>query len=137
MQTVSPSAPPLLLVHDEPAVRRIFERVLGPVGIPFVGLGTYEAGRRVLDGAPRVAAVVADLHLPDGSGVDLLELARERFGRSVSLAMVTADTMVEDALLQRVASAGAVSHVGILRLTDIESLIRNLVVTTSTRRVRG
>jgi CheY-like chemotaxis protein len=128
---------PVLLVHDEPAVRRVFELVFGQSGIAHVGLGTFQAGCRVLVGASRVAGVVADLHLPDGSGLELLELARERLGRQVPLALVTADTLLEDALLERLDTLGATSHVGILRLKDIDGLVRNLVVASSIRKVRG
>jgi CheY-like chemotaxis protein len=61
----------LILVIDEHELgRRLISRVLGPSGLRVRGVGTLARARRVLaEVSP--AAILLDLRLPDGSGLEL------------------------------------------------------------------
>lgn len=65
-----------LVVDDDEGVRRAVKRALSPHGRVDV-VGTCAAARLALK-ARRYDAAVLDVHLPDGVGLDLVDLARER-----------------------------------------------------------
>ena len=65
-----------LVVEDEEPVRRTLTRGLAAYG-EVQAVGTFSAARMALR-VRSYDAVVLDVHLPDGSGLDLIELARER-----------------------------------------------------------
>jgi two-component system response regulator PilR (NtrC family) len=67
----------VLVVDDEPAVRDALVRILQVHGVPAAGAGgVTEALERLASGA--FEAVVTDLRLSDGSGLDLIREARRR-----------------------------------------------------------
>jgi DNA-binding response OmpR family regulator len=65
-----------LVVEDDESVRRLVGRALGPHG-HVEAVGTCAAARMALR-ARRYDALVVDVTLPDGSGLDLLDLSRKR-----------------------------------------------------------
>ena len=68
----------ILVVEDDPAVRRIIERGLTRDGYAVVSAGTAaEAAQLFKLGQPRFALVVSDVVLPDGSGPQLIETLRK------------------------------------------------------------
>ena len=70
-------APRVLVVDDEALVRWSLAETFGKAGYDVVEAGTSRAARGVLqDPANRIAAIVLDLKLPDGAGLDVLEEAR-------------------------------------------------------------
>ncbi|MBZ8140244.1 response regulator, partial [Rubrivivax gelatinosus] len=72
------SLPRVLLVEDDPSIRRFVQIALEEMAIEFIEAGTLAEARAALAEAP-VRLVICDLMLPDGSGVDLLhELASAR-----------------------------------------------------------
>jgi DNA-binding NarL/FixJ family response regulator len=65
-----------LVVEDEESVRRLLVRGLAPHG-QVEAVGTCAAARLSLRGR-RYDGLVVDVRLPDGSGLDLIEIARKR-----------------------------------------------------------
>ncbi len=77
----------ILLVEDDPAIAELVELALKDGGHRVERAGSLAAARRLLAGAPP-EAVLLDLNLPDGSG---LELCRELRAKSrVPLLILTA-----------------------------------------------
>jgi EAL domain-containing protein (putative c-di-GMP-specific phosphodiesterase class I)/ActR/RegA family two-component response regulator len=67
----------VLLVDDEPAILRAFSRALERAGFSVVTAGNgSEAGERL--GHEGFDVVLTDISMPEGSGLDLLRLARRR-----------------------------------------------------------
>lgn len=70
-------APRVLVVDDEALVRWSLAETFGRAGYEVVEAGTSRAARAALhDSARPIAAMVLDLKLPDGPGLDVLEEAR-------------------------------------------------------------
>jgi len=76
--------PCFLVVDDEPIASRSIERVLGRFGNVTVASSAREGRARLAAGGAWFGFVI-DLWLPDGSGLDLLALARERLPLSPAL----------------------------------------------------
>ena len=63
--------PRVLLVEDDPSVRRFVQMALDPLGVNLVQCATFAEAKQAL--TTEVAQLVlTDLTLPDGSGLDLL-----------------------------------------------------------------
>jgi CheY-like chemotaxis protein len=123
-----PVQPLVVVVHDEPAVLHLLSTVLTTRGWAVVEAGSVSAARKTLATLDQPAAVITDLQLPDGSGLDLLADARRRFGVTLPLALVTADYGAETEVRARAGDLTLV-HVGILRLADMEDLVSRLLTT--------
>jgi len=80
--------PTILLVEDEPSVRRSLQLVLQGSGF---AVRAYGSGAAVMadPDAPKASAIVADYRLPDGDGLHVLRALRER-GFTVPAILVTA-----------------------------------------------
>ena len=63
----------VLIVEDNPAARVTLEKILSLEGFYVQSAGTLRRGKELLDGQ---AAIILDLNLPDGNGVDLLRQIR-------------------------------------------------------------
>ncbi|HUF28301.1 MAG TPA: ATP-binding protein [Gemmatimonadaceae bacterium] len=64
--------PAVLVVEDDPAVARVLGIMLGRHGHEVVMAGTLDQARRIL-ARSRPSAILLDMGLPDGSGLDLLD----------------------------------------------------------------
>lgn len=87
-----------LIVEDDPASREALRRLLRALEYEAEAVGT------VAEAGPRLGStdyLVLDLHLPDGSGVDLLRQVRER-GLRVRVAVTTGSA--DEALLATAAA---------------------------------
>ena len=78
------SAPPqpeprkeILLCEDEPLIRVFVADMLADLGYSVVETGTV--AQCLAELTPDIGILICDLHLPDGSGLELAEQARERF----------------------------------------------------------
>lgn len=69
--------PRVLLVEDDPAVRRFVQLALDPLGVELVLCATLADARAALEAAA-AQLVLTDLTLPDGSGLDLLAWMQAR-----------------------------------------------------------
>ena len=75
MDSVTP-APTVLVVEDEADLLDTYRRLLGRDGFRAVTASTREAGFQALEGE-RFAAVIIDVRLPDGDGLDVVRRVRE------------------------------------------------------------
>lgn len=64
--------PRILLLEDDEGVRRFIQLALEEAAVELLVCSRLSEALQVLAGAP-VALVLTDLHLPDGSGLDLLQ----------------------------------------------------------------
>lgn len=67
----------ILLVDDSPELLRINERVLRPEGYSLLSAGTLQEARTILD-KTKPDAIVMDIDLPDGSGLDFCRTLRTK-----------------------------------------------------------
>ena len=90
------AAPKLLVVDDEPDLRTLYELTLVREGYDVDSAGTVEeAWARLLAG--HYSAVITDMRLPDGTGLDLLRRI-EASGRSEKAIVITAYGSAENAV---------------------------------------
>ena len=82
----------ILVVDDEALLRKRLARFLESEGANVVAVATFEEGKRALESLSFDYAML-DVHLPDGLGTDLLEIAK-----GVSCVTMTADGGVEVAV---------------------------------------
>jgi len=114
----------ILLVEDEPTTRQLVSRALADEGFEIVSAGRGEAGTGTLRKGG-VSAVVLDVWLPDGSGIELCREWRAR-GIEVPVLMLTAKTDVAS----RVAGldAGADDYLGKpFALSELRARLRALL----------
>ena len=83
----------VLLVEDEASFRDVLQIGLAPQGFESVAVGTLDEARRLLLAEP-FDAVVSDLRLKDGSGIDLLAWMKEG-GVQVPVVIMTAYATTE------------------------------------------
>ena len=94
---MSPSAPPrLLVVDDEPDLRTLYELALLREGYDIETAGTVEEAWTLLTAA-RYSAIITDMRLPDGTGLDLLRRL-EQAGRPEKTIVITAYGSAENAV---------------------------------------
>lgn len=105
-----PEAEPktVLVVEDDPETRAVVSEALVSQGLRVVAVGRADAGTRALRGG-NVAAVVLDVFLPDGNGIDLCRAWR-REGLRVPILMLTARTDVSSRV--KGLDAGADDYLG-------------------------
>lgn len=89
----------LLLIEDEPAIHAAVQMVLAPAGWSCVAAASAAQGRKWLT-QREFACILVDLGLPDGNGLDLVELAAQLCPTTPVLVLTTATawTCVEAAL---------------------------------------
>ena len=82
-----PARPPrLLVVDDDPAIRQIYEEVLGREGYRVVSAGSCaEALARMDEIEGDAQVLVIDLGLPDGDGGDFAQASASKYGARPSL----------------------------------------------------
>ncbi|HEV2177488.1 MAG TPA: response regulator [Terriglobia bacterium] len=72
------SATKVLVVDDDAESRELLSEVLGSNGYTVASVGDGAAAREALDRDDGYAIVIADLRMPNGTGLDLLQYLRER-----------------------------------------------------------
>jgi len=96
----------VLLVDDEPHVPLLVRPLLEGLGVTVLTAKSLAAARRALSGSPRPDCLLLDLHLPDGSGLDLLrELRAAEATRALPVLVITAEG--DDRVLDEVERVGA------------------------------
>ncbi len=88
--------PRLLVVDDEPDLRTLYEMTLLREGFTLDSAGTVEDALERLS-ARRYDAVITDMRLPDGSGLDILRWLEQQ-GRSERALVITAYGSAENAV---------------------------------------
>ena len=116
----------ILLVEDDPLVRRVFRRHLTLSGYS-VDEAESVADVRARKDKLHPSLVLLDLHLPDGSGIDLLPELIEWWPTSPVIA-ITGDASVESAV--RAMQLGAHSYLQKpVRLAELEVTIAKAIET--------
>ena len=117
-------APCILLVEDDDETRDAVSQVLAGEGYRVIAAARGEAGTRALE-AGDVAAVILDVTLPDGSGIDLCRDWRAS-GRRVPVLMLTARADVSSRV--RGLDAGADDYLGKpFALSELRARLRALL----------
>ena len=82
----------VLLVEDEPAAAALLMTILESDGFKVVAAATLKEARKAMEDPGRFGAVVLDLRLPDGDGLDLARDIRSRpETRGIPIIVVSAD----------------------------------------------
>lgn len=110
----------VLVIDDEPAVRQILAAAVKKAGY------TVDTAATVTEGASKLVrgdadVALCDIHLPDGSGLDLVRSMKES-GSETQFIMVTAFASVETAV--EALKAGAADY--IIKPANIEELLHKL-----------
>lgn len=84
----------LLLVEDDRALSKAVEQALSGQGYAIDAVGTAEAALFLLEQAPQ-DAVVLDLGLPDGDGINVLKQIRQRWA-ALPVLILTARDSIDD-----------------------------------------
>ncbi len=85
-----------LLVEDTPSMAMLYRKLLERDGFSVVAAGTAEAGRAAIESG-EYDVLLLDLTLPDGSGLDLLELSG-RVAPDTPAVVITADGSINSAV---------------------------------------
>jgi two-component system, NtrC family, response regulator PilR len=88
----------LLLVEDEPGLRQMLEILFRREGYAVVSAPGCRVALDAIASAPQpFPAIVTDLSMPDGSGLDVLAAAKSR-SQATQVILVTAHSTIENAL---------------------------------------
>ncbi len=120
---VSKKTGTILIVDDEPNIRRVLEAVLAKDGHTVL---TAENGRKALEllqSNPGVDVLITDLIMPDINGIELLSAARE-VDPNTSVLMITAHGTIKSAV--EAMKLGALDYLcKPFDLDDVKILVRN------------
>ena len=100
------SARHLLVVDDEPHIGLVLRTFLEQLGYRVSVARTLDEARSALRAPPETDGLLLDLHLPDGSGLDLLRDLRKR-GATARMPVVVLTAEGEDRILREVRRLGA------------------------------
>jgi DNA-binding response OmpR family regulator len=101
-----PSARHLLVVDDEPHIGLVLRPYLEQLGYRVSVARTLDEARNALRASPATDALLLDLHLPDGSGLDFLRDLRKQDGTArMPVLVLTAEG--EDRVLREARRLGA------------------------------
>ena len=109
MHSIAPPTVRLLVVDDEPGLRRMLEILFRREGYDVVCANGYRSALEAISQSPQPFAVVlTDLAMPDGSGLDVLSDAKRR-SVATEVILITAHGSVDNAI--RAVRAGAYDFV--------------------------
>ena len=121
----------ILVVDDDPMIRWTLTEALRTWGYEPIEAGTV-AGALFSFEAERPAAVLLDINLPDGSGIDVLTEIKRKHPQAVVI-MITANVMVEDTILAL--RGGAYDFIAKPpQLNELQVTIRNALETGRLRK---
>ena len=107
MAPPSSSTRHLLVVDDEPHIGLVLRPFLEQLGYRVSVAKTLDEARSALRAAPPTDALLLDLHLPDGSGLDFLRDLRAQ-GGTARLPVLVLTAEGEDRILREARRLGAV-----------------------------
>lgn len=94
------------MVDDEPHLGLVLRPYLEQLGYRVSFARTLNEARSVLRGKPPTDGLLLDIHLPDGSGLDLLRDLREQ-GSTARLPVLVVTAEGEDRILREARRLGA------------------------------
>lgn len=107
-QPASQRQPLVLVVDDEADIVGLFSRMLESEGYATVPAQSAEEALRLLQHGVRPDAIMLDLRMPGLGGLGfLLSLRAHTTGMEIPVAVVTADTHLDDTTQRAVAALGA------------------------------
>lgn len=113
----------ILVVDDEPNIRRVLEAVLAKEGHTVVVAENGRKGLEALSSGSRFDVLVTDLIMPDLNGVELLESAKQ-IDPAIAVLMITAHGTIKSAV--DAMKLGAFDYITKpFDLDDIKQLIQN------------
>jgi two-component system response regulator PilR (NtrC family) len=96
--SIVPAPVKLLVVEDEPGLRQMLEILFRREGYSVISAPGCKAALDAIASSPQpFPAIVSDLSMPDGSGLDVLAAAKSR-SPSTQVILVTAHSTIENAL---------------------------------------
>lgn len=117
----------ILIVDDEPGVSVAFGRVLHSAGVTFQAAESLAAATAALN-LGQWTGFILDIFLPDGTGIDLLEIIRLRpEHQHTPVAVITADILFDAALRKRIHAGRATLHCGAFDRTAIEGICVDII----------
>ncbi|MCP3868220.1 MAG: sigma-54-dependent Fis family transcriptional regulator [Gammaproteobacteria bacterium] len=116
------SNPLALIIDDEPDIRELLDITLGRMNIDTMAAADLDAAKHLLS-QHRFDLCLTDMRLPDGNGIELVELIGERFPQ-LPVAVITAHGNMESAV--QALKAGAFDFVS--KPVDLR-ILRRLVKT--------
>ena len=96
----------LLIVDDEPHIGLVLRPYLEQLGYRVSFARTLDEARSAMRAAPPADALLLDLHLPDGSGLDFLRDLRKQ-GGTARLPVLVLTAEGEDRVLREAEDLGA------------------------------
>ena len=108
----------VLVVEDEKDLVTTYERLLRRHGCSVVSVGTVHDGLAALD-SRRFALVIADLRLPDGTGLDIVRSARRVDGPPVIVVTGFSSSQSRREALDAGATAYVVKPFSVLALSSL------------------
>lgn len=86
-----PEGQTILIVEDDPVVARAFRRQLEHEGYRLHHAATIDEAQQILASTQTISAIVLDMLLPDGSGIDLLHhMRKQRQRRAIPIVVLSA-----------------------------------------------
>ncbi len=133
-ETLRPTKEKILIVDDEPMIRWSLSEALRTWGYVPLEAGTVSGAITSFE-AERPAAVLLDIDLPDGSGLDALREIKERQAEAVVI-MITANVLIENTI--SALRGGAYDFIGKpVNLEELRVTIRNGLEAHELRREVG
>ncbi|MBL8187242.1 MAG: sigma-54-dependent Fis family transcriptional regulator [Acidobacteria bacterium] len=121
----------ILIVDDEPNIRLTLVEALQGWGYDPIEAGTIAAGRDLFE-SEQPLAVLQDVNLPDGSGIDALREYKTRQPQAVVI-MITGNVQLEDTIAAL--RGGAYDFISKpIRLNELQVTIRNGLEASKLRR---
>ncbi len=121
------STPVVLVIDDEPEVRRLFAEVLGSAGFGCSEAPTAEEAWRLLDRGLIPAGILLDLRMPGIGGLGfLLQLRADARYSALPVSIVTGESFIDGTTRAAVAALDAVITFKPLDIDDLVALARGM-----------
>jgi DNA-binding NtrC family response regulator len=85
----------VLVIDDEEKLRGLFSRIIELEGYTVLQAGTYQRGMQLLEQDHDIETVLADVKLPDGNGIDLIEKIKKKYP-TIEIILMTAFGSIHD-----------------------------------------
>jgi len=118
---------PILIVDDDAGAAEAFEPMLRDLGFDVCVAADAAAGWTAIAGS-MPAAIVLDLHLPIGDGVEFLRRLRSASNwTAIPVAIVTGDYLIDDRVTDEIEALGARLYFKPLWQEDLAHIVGALV----------
>lgn len=117
-----------MVIDDEPSITDLFTEILRAEGYATLTAATAEQGLQILDRGTIPNAVLLDLRMPGAGGLGfLLSLRAHPQRKQIPVAVVTADTHLDDTTERAVHAMGAQLYFKPMNVQEIVSLVEQLI----------